>query len=234
MNFNQVDSNLSNTEKKIAEEKFNRLIVDLGLREDNYYCGSYLGGNNFQLLALMSMDHNLTSSKDAIEVSKDSISWGADYLINTNLRKIRRQLDKAFASIKEKHKYIALALNSLVTIKDRKYCSKSFRRAFEEQGDAFPKVKKALDEGVYVNVHLLDLQEQYIAACLLCIKLAEDLDAKDMESIGNIGTVLNKFAPEVVLMSIRKFIGISRLIGHNLDKHPIFGKLLTKISNLVN
>jgi hypothetical protein len=234
MNFNQVDSNLSNTEKKIAEEKFNRLIVDLGLREDNYYCGSYMGGNNFQLLALMSMDHNLTSSKDTIEVNKDGISWGADYLINTNLRKIRRQLDKAFASIKEKHKYIALALNSLVTIKDGEYCSKSFKDAYKEQSAAFPKVMKALDEGEYVNVHLLDLPEQYIAACLLCIKLAEDLDAKDMESIGNIGTILNKFAPEVVLMSVRKFIGLSRLIGHDLDGHPIFGKLLTKISNLVN
>ena len=234
MNFNQIDSNVSNTEKKLAENKFDRLFVDLGLKENNYMCGSMIGGNNFQLLALMSLTHNLTNGINTIEVSKNGISWGAKYLIGTNLIDIRKDLDKAFLFIRESHKYIALALNSLVATKDGKYCSKSFRRAFEEQSEAFPKVNKVLTEGTYSDIHLLDLQEQYIVACFLCIKLAEELDAGNKNSIGQVGTVLDKFAPEVMLMAVRKFIKLCRIINFDLDEHFIFGKLLEKIFELAN
>jgi hypothetical protein len=49
MRFIHVDDRLTVQEVRIAKEKFNGLLVELGVRETNYHVGTGLGGNNLQL-----------------------------------------------------------------------------------------------------------------------------------------------------------------------------------------
>jgi len=74
----------------------------------------------------------------------------------------------------------------------------------------------------------------YLFACNLCESLAAQLDRGDETNVKATALALSGFPSDVCLMSIRKYIQIERLVRHNLDEHPDFGKILTNINRAVD
>lgn len=71
-------------------------------------------------------------------------------------------------------------------------------------------------------------------ALTTCAGLASDLDKGVETRVSSTASVLKGNPMEVNLVAIRTQIQIERLVRHNLDEHPEFGKLLTPINKAVD
>ena len=225
MNFSHIDTRLNHQQAKDATQQFNSIITELGIRTDNEHVGSGLGGNNFQLLVLLNLKHTLVKRDITIKATDSGVAWSAEWLIKSSRKDIRRELDKAFSDIKEKHKYLAIALESLA------YAS-NMRAVVLQHPTDFPELVKAL-EGKTYELAQLSYLEQMILACVLCQDLSYRLDRGDCSTVHAIGSALYDFPPEMILLAIRRYIQIERLVKFSLDEDPVFWKTLKKVNDVV-
>ncbi len=225
MNFSHIDTRLNHQQAKDATQRFTSIITELGIRKDNEHVGSGLGGNNFQLLVLLNLKHTLVKRNITIKATDGGIAWSAEWLTKTSLRDIRKELDKAFADIKEQHKYLAIALEPLAN-------SFNMRAVVLQHRSDFPELVKAL-EGKTYTLATLSYLEQMILACVLCQDVSCRLDNGDTSTMQAIGSALYDFPTEIILLSIRRFIQIERLVRYNMDEDPVFMKTLNKVNNVV-
>jgi hypothetical protein len=92
--FDQVAGSLGKPERKIAQERLQWLALELGVRHDNEHVGTGLGGNNPQLVALMSFHHELVDNVNlTIEPIKGNMRWGYQWFTTTKKTNIRHELD---------------------------------------------------------------------------------------------------------------------------------------------
>lgn len=68
----------------------------------------------------------------------------------------------------------------------------------------------------------------------LCQKLASELDNGDTSGVQATAFALVGFPQEFILMSVREYIQIERLVKHDLDEHPDFGNILLTINKQVD
>ena len=230
MDFHHIDKRLNHSTVKACQSKFDWLAVELGVRKENQYCGSGLGGNNFQLMALMDMNHSL-SSRPMISLkfstTNGSLVWGSNWLQYFTRAQIRHKLDEVFPTIVESFKYKALALEALAE-------SNNLRSTLNVHKDQFPQLTACLAGKLYLFDANLSNVERLIQAFVMCQELAVDLDNNDLSRVQTIGAALYEFPSETILLSVRRYIGISRLVKHNLDEDPIFNKCLRKVTKLVD
>lgn len=66
----------------------------------------------------------------------------------------------------------------------------------------------------------LSAEDSMVFACYLAKKLAADLDAGDRSSINLIGELLSELPLEAFLIATRTYLGLERIVQHNLDKKP--------------
>jgi hypothetical protein len=227
MKFNHVDGRLTVLEAAQADGKFQRLTLELGLREDNYHVGSGLGGNNFQLLTLMALDHNLVKRPISVQVDGTRMAWSGSWLNETPMKSLRAQLDRAFPTIEEHFKYQAVALNDLSK-------TNSMRDTVVKYPDQFPHLMLALHGKGYRLRPGSSYIEQYIMACIMCQELSSQLDQGDRSLIQPMGHAMADFPMEIVLLSVRKYVTLERLVQHNLDEDAVFGKVLSRINKAVD
>lgn len=229
MKFDKIDPTISYGRVKDAEDRFQRIIIELGVREDNYWVGTSMGGNNFQLVTLMNLRHELVNdSRITIEAKPNRILWGSRFLRNAKLINIRHELNAKFPSILEKNKYMALPLQILADHPE------SLRQGFMKYKAHFPKLAAALEGKSFRYDSSMTHWEMLIAAFVLCQDLASDLDKGKRDNITPIAVALMPMPPEIVLLSVRRYIQIERLINHNLDEHPEFLKVLEKVTKRIN
>lgn len=227
MNFSNIVGNISDKNFFEAKTQLTRLTLDLGVRKGNRWVGSGLGGNNFQLLVLMSLSHTLTARSIKIEVADEGVVWGSKFLRTCKLKKLRRELDKVFPQIKEKFKYNALAIESLVN-------SETFHKKFVEHEQEFPNVARVFDKGSIPNIESLNDMEKLLLSYILCSELADQLDSGLFSNVSRVGRVLDKMPLEIMLMSVRQFIRINRLVEHNLDEHPDWEPMINRLNKSID
>jgi len=225
--YNTINCNSS----KLAAKKFTQLITELAIRDTNYHCGSGLGGNNFQLLVLMALEHNIGHTNELIDLYRYDnehtiLIWDTAWLINTPMTDIRKKLDEVYPSIEESKKYMALAFESLAS-------SNNLLITVYKHADQFPKLFGQLNGDRFTIDPALSNIDLLIHASVLCQELATCLDNKDMSMTKKIGYALHKLPVEMVLLSVRRYIGIERLVEHNLDEEPVFSKALNRVARLV-
>ena len=77
MNFDRVSGTIKDNDRKLAQQRFQGVTLELGVREDNYHVGTGLGGNNAQLFALMSLSHHLVDN-DSLKLNlvQGNLQWG--------------------------------------------------------------------------------------------------------------------------------------------------------------
>lgn len=199
MNFDKIDGSIKKNRQAFLQKKLQGLALELGVRHDNQFVGSGLGGNNPQLFALMSFRHKLVDDPSlTIEVKNGSIRWGDVWLENAKRADIRKELDAKLPVAK----------------------SLSFQ---DIQNDA------AFASGP--NVRSWDTLRDALHACA---DLASDLDKGVETKVSSTASTLSGLPMEVNLVAIRTQLQIERLVRHNLDEHPDFGKLLTPINKAVD
>lgn len=211
MKFNTIEDNVYSVE--IIQHKMNQLYVELGVRDDNEHVGTGLGGNNFQLLCLLSIKHTLCHQRKPMILKDGVIYWDALWLLTADLLMIRYELSRFFLELDEKYKYQGLIALSLPKSKD-------LGIQVDKYSDQFP--------------NLFSNYSQLGRAYTICNELAKGLDSGDDSLIQSVGAELLNFEPEVILMSIRIYIQIDRLVCHNLDEAPVFAQCLNKVQNLVD
>lgn len=228
MNFDHIDPSIQYGRAKHAKEQFRRVTLELGVRDDNHFIGSGLGGNNFQLVTLMNLQHELSADDITIEVKPGRIVWGAKWLAKASRKTVRFELDAKFPHILEKHKYLTLALQIL---SDN---PKSLREGFTKHREHFPKLIQGLSGKSFTFDPGMTGLEKLVMAYILCQDLANDLDKGKLDKIVPVAAVLIQFPPEIILLSVRRYIQIERLVKHNLDEHPDFEKVLNIVTRIVN
>lgn len=88
MQFSKIGKMESNLEKS-AKYQFHALTIELGVRKNNEWIGSGLGGNNFQLLVLMGMKHVLSNRQETTVrylPKENMLIWGAHWLQQTPMK----------------------------------------------------------------------------------------------------------------------------------------------------
>jgi len=214
----------------LAIHKFNQIFMELGVRKDNEHIGSGLGGNNFQILTLLTCKHHLVDESATGTIIQlrftNHMYWGINHLADDDLRTIRQNIDIFFPEIPEKAKLMALSLQALPK-------NANFIQVVEDHLREFPKVANVIRDGKYKHVNRLSTHEQLMVAYILCVRLAGELDKGIKKNIQMVGQALDNFSDEIILMSVRQFIQIQRLVKFNLDDDAIFGPMLTRICNTV-
>jgi len=64
--------------------------------------------------------------------------------------------------------------------------------------------------------------------------LSAHLDRGDTSLVQPMGAALDSFPMEIILMSVRKYVQIDRLVRFDLDEDPVFSKMLYRINKVAN
>lgn len=228
MKFIQVPSDLSGHQLQFCRENFHGLTLELGVRKDNEWVGSGLGGNNFQLLVLMGLQHRLIRSKNVqISITNQGITWGSEFLLQPrNL--LRKKLDEIFPAIQAKYKVMASAIEGMLRHPGSYYGS-----MIEHKG-SFPGLMSYLDGQEYHHDISMPLHEQLLIAMVITTNLATQLDHRDLSGVSAAGRAMNNFCEEIILLSVRMNIQIDRLVYFNMDENPEWDPIFSRINRKVN
>lgn len=94
MKFDQMATSIGKAKRADLQKKFQSLILELGVRDDNEHVGTGLGGNSAQLVALMSFRNELIDNPDTtIEVRDGYIEWGSPWFRQVKRKDVRHELD---------------------------------------------------------------------------------------------------------------------------------------------
>lgn len=229
MKFDAIDPSLTSDEIDLASIILSKIMVELGIRENNEHVGSGLGGNNHQLLVFMTMKHHLVSSPDNIVVINNTVYWGIEFLIGHKMTYIRPIIDKAFKLVSDENKLLALALHTTANNPI------SLLSVLE---NTLPQIVvfyyNEFLSGQALNLSKLSYTNQFILALLICAKLSYFLDSNIEVAKYKmiVGQSLDSVEPEIFLLAVRKAINIDRVIEHYLDENPYWN--LNRITRLVN
>lgn len=226
MQFASTPRDTSPIDIEHAQAIFNSLMTELAIRDTNFHIGSYHGGNNFQMLVLSGMDHILLkfTTGTKIFVVENTIYWDILFLLSSPMGDIRKELDRVFPEIVENNKLTALAIKSILDNKNE------FVKSFDAVQNNFPKIAQVMQGASWDNIPKLSPHEQIIMSCLLCAKLSEELDRGNNNSVRHVTDILLQFSPEVILISVRNYIGVERIVKFNLDDREDFFKLIKKVT----
>jgi hypothetical protein len=207
MKFTKIDSSLPRGLVDAAWGKFEELLLELGVRDDNTHVGTGLGGNNFQLYSLLGVKHSLMKlHKGIIVTHDDGIYWDAETLAFMPRLDMRKKVDTIIPLVEERYPGAFL-----------------FSKEF---GDA-TKIN-------YLKLVSREMQGALLNAQVLCSGLAKELDAGDTSNILMTAKLLEVMPFEIVLLAVRKFIGIERLVKFSLDEHSRLGPILHRINKIVD
>ena len=207
MKFTKIDSSLPSALINKASEKFEQLMLELGVRDDNLHVGTGLGGNNLQLYSLLGVKHSLMKLPKGIIVTyDDGIWWDAETLAFSSRVDMRKKVDTIFPLVEERYPGAFL---------------------FSKEFDDATKIN-------YLKLVSREMQGSLINAKVMCEGLAKELDSGDTSNIAMTAKWLGALPFEIVLVSVRKFIGLERLVKFNLDEDKGFGPILHQINKLVD
>ena len=223
MNLLKPKANLAQSIFDDCQNKLTTVILDLSVKETNFFCGSGLGGNEFQAMTLISLEHNLsTLAGFKVKAENGAIFWEPKWLLSSSLKKIRKELDSLFKTLDESYFSILNVLNSNNI---ELHC-----RKFE---DNLPQIKKIFS-GQSVKFKNVSPDQEIVLAYLICQKFSKELDSNITNNIQSVGETLSSFPYEVILLAVRKFIGIMKIVQFNLDDHPAWSDMFNSISRKVN
>lgn len=229
MKFDYISPRVPGDLPSICQEKFDKLLLEMGCRKDNQHIGSGMGGNPGQLMILMDMRHILGGDLyDSIRLDPNNLEviWGYRWFQDKSIRTIRQELNAKFAAVaKANYAKRAAALADAIS-------SPNIRGVILNNEEVFPDVWQALLGNPAVEK--MSVLDQTLLAYAECQALAFDLDRNVTHNVDNVGKTLSKLCPEAVLLAVRSQIQIERLVKFNLDEHPIWGELLNKINKVVH
>jgi len=195
MIFNNVNcEKLSQDQIVSAQRKITAVIAWLATREDNFHTikGTNLGGNELELVQSLFLDHVITSETDLkIKIDNNKIYYDCNWIIGSEYKDIRLALSTAL-----KNENNQLVLDVIDILK-----SKSISANIETYLGKFP---KAVD--------------QLLSVCSICQEFASKLDNNDLTGVELFFRVMLDFPIEISIISMRKYIGIERLVKNNLDE----------------
>ena len=94
MKFDTIDKSISPASQADAQKKLQWLSLELGVREDNQHVGTGLGGNNGQLVALMSFHHELIKDDTlTMEPERGLMRWGSSWFGQASRKAVRYEVD---------------------------------------------------------------------------------------------------------------------------------------------
>lgn len=224
MKFNSIKANIASAIVKQCQDKLTDLAIDLSVRETNCHVGSGLGGNNFQVLTMFGMNHSLCNRDISIDIEDDAFIWGSKFLTNSSLVSIRHTLDKTFDNIKDFNKLMPIMFLN----------ESNIHKTLKAYENNFPYLKDIFDGNVCVDLKNISLNQQIIIAFIITSKLANELDNNITKNIASVGLTLAHFTPEVILLAVRKYIGIERLIKFDIDELPSWENTLGSVNRRIN
>lgn len=225
MKFDYISPRIKGDLPSICQEKFNRLLLEMGTRPDNRHVGSGMGGNPAQLTVLMDMRHILGGDLyDSIRFYPDNheVIWGYRWFQDKSIRTVREELNNQFAIV-AKANYAGRAVDLARVI-----ASPNIRGFILNNKESFPEVWQVLLGNP--QVESLSVLDQTLLAHAECQALAFDLDRGVQHNVVNVGQLLTKLCPEAVLLAVRSQIQIERIVKFNLDEHPVWSCVLNKIN----
>jgi hypothetical protein len=231
MQFHSTPNTLSAEQIQSAQDKFSQLLLELATRKDNSQIGSGLGGDSLQLITLLGLQHHLTDSSSTIRISSaDSMEWGYQFLTQSKMKDLRNQLTDVLT------KDIVLSeANSKAASTMQKYLDEPsiLTQIANENPNNYPALIRLVETGSYTHDPSLSMYEQLVLASLMAFKLANDLDHNDTKLLDIIGGAFSHFEVEIALLIGRSFLGIERIVKFNLDVHPVWSKVYTRINKAV-
>lgn len=224
MKFTSVKANLATSITNQCQDKLTSLAIELATRKDNCHVGSGLGGNNFQMLALLGMEHHLTNADISIASKKNKFIWGTDFLLDNSIFSIRKELDRAFEKVEEHNKLVSLMFLSPANINE----------VFNSYEDNFPILKDIFSGKRRGDFSKLSPHQQITIAFIMCAKYSFELDNKIKTNTETVGYSLGTLSPEIVLLAIRKYIGLERIITNDLDEQRSWKHIFSNINRRVH
>jgi len=244
MHFTSTLRSLSQDVIDKANKNFQSIMLELGIRADNYHCGSGLGGNNFQLLVFLGLTHRLIKSATTeLRVNDGELEWSDKFICESTRTHIRKTIDQMFPFIMEKNKLLALSMQTHLnkpldyfddeSEKKRLENAEHLSETFDEQYKDFPNLLNVLRGGEYLHNPSMSLAEQFIAANVMTYNLAIHLDKGDNSLLAPIGKAMSNFDPIIFLVTVRLNLTLSRIITHNMDEHKDWKYMFNQINKIL-
>lgn len=201
------ETNLSEYDFKLVEQKLTPVLLELCARKDNKHIGTGLGGNENQALAAICFPHVIVESdRDYVAAFRfNQFVWNATQVNKLNKKDIR------------------LSLNDL----------------FKEIEPLVEKIKNYIDNNVSLEEfgsEAVDNFNKYQSAVSALISLNEKLDNNNYidHDVEAVGSFLHSLPETIVLLAVRQYVTIDRMVKHDLDSYTVFGDCINKITKLVS
>jgi hypothetical protein len=110
---------------------------------------------------------------------------------------------------------------------------------YEHYQQLLPMIEKIFEgKDIHNEYRLLEPTKQLVACMITCSRLAGQLDnapkGETPPAVKNVGKFLQKVTQEYVLVAVRSQIQIDRIVLFNLDEHPEWEAVLSKINKEVS
>lgn len=114
-----------------------------------------------------------------------------------------------------------------------------YRNYYEHYQQLLPMIENVFQgKDVATQYNALEPTKKLIACMITCARLASQLDASSVnelpQGVKHVGKFLQKSSFENVLVAVRSQITIDRLVKFNLDEHPEWEQVLSKINKRVD
>ena len=216
------------------QSKFDRLLLELAVRETNTFVGSGLGGNSLQLLVLLSLNNVGTVNRtDLLYIVENTAFWNVDQLLSFEIKDLRKEVDRVFKTLPEDKKLAVIGQHIASNHPENlmSYLAKSEEFKFE-----LSLFDKIIDKEIY-SLDDLSNQSKTMLALFVCAWLAKYLDENsksvDYNKVLIVRDFLEKCDPYLVVFAVRKCIQIGRLIKFDLDEDHNWGHLMNKINKMI-
>ena len=114
-----------------------------------------------------------------------------------------------------------------------------YRNYYEHYQQLLPMIENVFQgKDVTAQYKALEPTKQLVASMITCARLASQLDTSSVAElpagVKHVGKFLQKVSFENVLVAVRSQITIDRLVKFNLDEHPEWEQVLSKINKRVD
>jgi hypothetical protein len=115
----------------------------------------------------------------------------------------------------------------------------NYSNYYEHYQQLLPMIENVfLGKDVATQYNALEPTKKLVACMITCARLASQLDSSSVnelpQGVKHVGKFLQKSSFENVLVAVRSQITIDRLVKFNLDEHPEWEQVLSKINKRVD
>lgn len=223
----QYNIDIPDEDKRDIEKRLLKLILEYGTRKDNYHVGSGLGGNDKYFWFLYKTNIVIDKFGTELNIENNKIFVDYNFIIEASRDDVRLNFDERLSKVVDTD-----FMNELQNVDDisiKLLFGKNIDLNLFSKNDLISLAFRVADlYSSFLDDHYNSISNKNIQSFPI-ISLLDNLPKDFLNK--NYAKFLSNLDIELSFFSVRKCIGINRIISHDLDTDPYIGPIFYKINS---